>query len=137
MNLAPRPASVTIFGSLVVIVAIIRLLTVPLMLFSEPARERVIGMGVTLGIAATVNLLRAAISLTGAIGFLAGLNWARILYIVAVPVAIAADLLAYGFQPSRLVRLPIDLAVYGLVVFFLTRPDAVAFFKRSSERTGS
>jgi len=58
-------------------------------------------------------------------------NWARVLYFAAVPVAIFADLWVYGCSYSRLGAMPVDVAIYAVVVYYLTRPDATAYLRPS------
>ena len=126
-----RPTSVTVFASLIIAVALVRLLTIPLMLFVGPARQVIEDLGGVVGAAAAVGLARACISSTCAVAMLRRKNWARVLYFAAVPAGVLADLWAYRFAYHRLIAVHVDIAMYAVIVYYLTRPDAVAYFRSS------
>jgi hypothetical protein len=70
--------------------------------------------------------LGAAVSMTSGIFMLRGKNWARFLYIIWSAIGFLISLVT---APAKLMLIP-SLIVYGVIVFFLLRPKANAFFSR-------
>lgn len=67
-----------------------------------------------------------AISITSGIFMLRGANWARFLYIIWGAIGL---LIGLATSPAKLMLIP-GIIVYGIIVFFLLRPNADAFFSR-------
>jgi hypothetical protein len=67
-----------------------------------------------------------AISITSGIFMLRGANWARFLYIIWSAIGF---LIGLATSPAKLMLIP-GIIVYGIIVFFLLRPNANAFFSR-------
>jgi hypothetical protein len=67
-----------------------------------------------------------AISITSGIFMLRGENWARFLYIILGAIGF---LIGLATSPVKLMLIP-GIIIYGIIVFFLLRPNANAFFSR-------
>jgi hypothetical protein len=67
-----------------------------------------------------------AIYITSGIFMLRGANWARFLYIISHAINI---LIGVATSPVKLMLIP-GIIIYGIIVFFLLRPNANAFFSR-------
>ena len=77
-------------------------------------------------------LLSAALQLIIGAGLLQGGNWARVLFLWAVPISIVIELSSGFVTMGTAVR----IVLYVVFAFYLTRPAAVDYFRRA-EAAGS
>src|SRR5262245_10192382 len=76
------------------------------------------------------------VALALGLGLLNGYDWARRLYLWGTPIFIAVDLAVgetSGRWPGRWPTFSVALVGYGIWAYFLTRPKAVAFFRKMSK----
>lgn len=129
----PRPTSVTVISIIMLVLNSLGVLgmTALLALFavmrSRPEMAQVNGQfaghgGITFMIG--VGLVESAIGLVLAIYMLRGCNWARQFFILFQGAAIIAGWILVGFKVSSL----FSIVIYAVFIYFLTRPDAVAYF---------
>jgi len=129
----PRPTSVTVISIIVLVLNSLSVLgmTALLAFFSiaasrpemAPVRAQMGAHGnVTFMIG--VGLVESAIGLVLAIYMLRGCNWARQFFILFQGAAIIAGWILVGFRSSSIA----GILIFAVVTFFLTRPDATAYF---------
>lgn len=95
--------------------------------FTMPVVVHEIGMTYqTAAIFVLFSLLGIGLSVTCGVGFLMGRNWARVLYLVAVPALILLSLVMNGFQVMQL----IGLIFYVVFAHILTLRESAEYFTR-------
>jgi hypothetical protein len=72
--------------------------------------------------------VKSAVSITSGIYMLRGANWARFLYIVYCAIILLISLVTF---PAKLMLIP-GIIIYGIIVFFLLRPNVDVFFNRGA-----
>ncbi len=113
-----RPRVVTAIGWLLIALAIIGLFA---LLYIATVVEFDSRYLLILGPFALAALLQIGVGT----GILAGINWVRIAYFVVAPASMAI-VLAFGRFSSTSI---IQLTIFAVAVYGLTRPDAVAYFR--------
>jgi uncharacterized membrane protein len=129
----PRPTSVTVISIIVIVLNSLSVfgLSALLALFSLMAARPEIAAanaqftgrgGVTFIMG--VGLVESLIGLVLAIYMLKGCNWARQLFLMFQGAGIIVGWILVGFRAGSVV----GILIFGVCIYFLTRPDAVAYF---------
>ena len=80
-------------------------------------------------------MFEGIVALALGLGLLNGYDWARRLYLWGSPILIALDLVlgdTGARWPGRWPTFSVAVVAYGIWAYFLTRPNAVAFFRKSN-----
>ncbi len=107
----------------------------PQLMRTSMSRKVLLAVGIPLNVAVCWTLASSLIHLIAGIGMLRQRNWARLLYLGVIPVALALTVGLYGMHPYSVVVVLFS----GLFCIILTRPASVAFFRNSAsgqERVG-
>ena len=126
MLIVDRPRIVTVIGTLLTVLAIIGLFA---LVYVGTLIELNTRNMITLGSSG----LAAAIQAGMGIGILAGMNWVRLVYFTIAPASI---LIALAFGRFSLTSV-IQIVLFGVAAYFLTRPAAVAYFHRGTAHNSS
>jgi hypothetical protein len=119
-----RPLSVTIIAWLLIVFAALSAVTIPFSLGNPMARELMAKSMVPIPAQYFMIFAGLLVSILSGIFMLKGANWARMLYIIWSALGFLFSLIT---SPAKLVIIP-GFLVYLIVVFFLLRPKATAFF---------
>lgn len=129
-NLAnDRPTSVTILAWLAffgVLRSVVRAMAGSLLMENDASAGVVF---------VTDAIFEGIVALALGLGLLNGYDWARRLYLWGSPILIALDLVlgdAGARWPGRWPTFSVAVVAYGIWAYFLTRPKAVAFFRKSN-----
>jgi hypothetical protein len=122
-----RPLSVTIIAWLLIVFAVISAATIPFTLGNPAAQELMAKSMISIPVQYFMMFAGLLISIVSGIFMLRGANWARMLYIIWGAVGFIVSFIT---SPAKLVVIP-GFLVYLIVVFFLLRPKATAFFTGS------
>jgi hypothetical protein len=119
-----RPWSLSIIGGLLIALGLLGLASLAAVLAAPALREAASARG-PLAVQVLQSLPPSLVHIVAGAFMLRGANWARLLYMIFTGIAIPVSVLAQGSQPGVLV----GIAIYAVVVYFLTRPPTVAWFK--------
>lgn len=120
-----RPKSVTVIAWIIIVRGCMGLLFVV-----NFARQQLSGGSVLL-------IPAAAIVIVSSIAILKGLNWGRLLYLFYIPIVTVYSLIMFVFGSSGItgiaaklsfIRFILEIIFYVVVLVYLTRPAASAFF---------
>ena len=124
MPAVERPRVVTAVGTLLIVLAIIGLLSVMYIGQLVEFDRRYLPVLGPLALGAIIQIGLGA-------GILAGINWVRLAYFVMAPASIAIALALGRFSSTGIVQ----IVIFVVATYGLTRPAAVVYFKPESQRT--
>ena len=126
MNLAKRPASVSIIAAIIILIGSMKLILAPLG-FTVPKIQRALEVsGMPLNTAVLWQLVFGVILVASGVAILKGLNWGRWLYLGIVPVSVLLSWIIFKFDPRHILGLTIWVA---LLVVLLNTPASEFFTK--------
>jgi hypothetical protein len=120
-----RPTSVTVISWFLIGTSALTLLTSFAMFNNPVARDLMAQNPIPIPVQYAMMYVGLSVSLTCGIFMLKGANWARLFYIFWSAFGFLVSLLT---SPVKTMLIP-GVVVFGVFVFFLTRPQATAFFK--------
>ena len=121
---APRPTSLTVIAWLLIVSCVLSIASF-VMAHGNPAAENVMRQGVLpLWLQYAIGYFGMAVQLVCALAFLKGKAWGRTLYIGWGVIGLV---IGFSTSPMKLALIP-GAILFALVVFFLLRPAASAFF---------
>jgi len=125
MDKTSRPTSVLVIAIIIIVLSGISLVMTPLTALVPEVREHYEKMDRSIAVAIMWSAVGSVIGVAAGIALLKGRNWGRLLYLIYVPAAFVLAIALYGFSPVQL----LGLVLYLVILVFLTRPAASAFFK--------
>ncbi len=121
---APRPTSLTVIAWLLIVSCVLSVASF-VMAHGNPAAENVMRQGVLpLWLQYAIGYFGMAVQLVCALAFLKGKAWGRTLYIGWGVIGLV---IGFATSPMKLALIP-GAILFAIVVFFLLRPAANAFF---------
>jgi len=123
-----RPLSVTIIAWLLIVFGILSLIAIPLSLGNPMTKELMAKSMVPIPVQYFMMGAGLFVTIVSGIFMLKGANWARMLYVIW---SAFSFVFSFVTSPARLMVIP-GLLLYLIVVFFLFRPKATAFFTGGS-----
>ncbi|MCC4586495.1 hypothetical protein LL962_05120 [Xanthomonas sp. NCPPB 1067] len=121
---APRPTSLTVIAWLLIVSCVLSVASF-VMAHGNPAAESIMRQGVLpLWLQYAIGYLGMAVQLVCALAFLKGKAWGRTLYIGWGVIGLV---IGFATSPMKLALIP-GAILFAVVVFFLLRPAANAFF---------
>lgn len=124
-----RPVSVTVIAWILIAINALSLLST-LFLFKSPAAQELMAKNpLPLSVQYTMLFAGLLIGVVCGIFMLKGANWARLLYVGWSVVGFGVNLVT---SPGKLLLLP-GIVIVAVIVFFLFRPKANAFFARQHD----
>jgi hypothetical protein len=121
-----RPQSITFISWLLIVSGIFSLITSFTSMNNPLVLELMAKNPIPIPAQFVIMYVGLAISITSGIFMLRGANWARFLYIIWGVIGLLVGL---ATSPTKLLLIP-GIIVYGIIVFFLLRPNAGTFFSR-------
>ncbi|WP_372176979.1 hypothetical protein ACCQ23_16250 [Xanthomonas axonopodis pv. phyllanthi] len=129
---APRPTSLTVIAWLLIVSCVLTVASFA-MAHGNPAAENVMRLGLLpLWAQYAIGYFGLAVQFVCALAFLKGLAWGRALYIGWGAIGLV---IGFATAPMKLALIP-GAILFGVVVFFLLRPAASAFFGKAGRGVG-
>ena len=128
MDATGRPTSVTVIAWILIAMAALTMIVTPLSTLMPEVRENYEKLGRSMSVSVAITMVAGMVTLVSGIAMLRGRNWGRMLYVILIPASYAVVLPTYGFSSAQVP----GLLFYAVIVVFLTRPAASAFFKGSA-----
>lgn len=123
-----RPTSVSVISWILIVMSGISLVASLFMMNNPMAQEMMAKTPIPIPVQYAMLYVGLSVSITCGIFMLRGANWARLLYVGWSTIGFV---ISFATSPARATLVP-GVVVLGVIVFFLFRPAASAFFKRSS-----
>jgi hypothetical protein len=122
-----RPTSVTVIAWFLIASALITAVT-SLLTFKDPAVQEIMALSVMpIPLQYAFLIAGLAIQLVSSIAMLKAQNWGRFLYAGWGAIGL---LIGFATSPVKFTMIP-GAIFYAVVVFFLFRPNATAYFKNN------
>lgn len=128
-----RPLSITIISWILIVLAILGFAGTLLALSVPEGREVMEEGELPAEAHIAISFIGLAVLVTSGVGMLKGLNWARMLYVAWTGVSLLVGFLTTT-APATLIP---PLVFFLVIVFFLFRPAANDYFRRSPESPGA
>ena len=123
-----RPTSITVIAWILIILSALGLLGSVMAMRSPDAMEMLAQSKLGAGPQQALGLISSIITAICGFGMLQGKNWARLLYVVTGAIGAALSLYAMPLGGAQY----FSLAIFAVIVFFLYRPAANAWFNRTA-----
>lgn len=120
-----RPLAVTIISWFLVIGGVISVFSITFSLNNPMAKEMMSKSLLPLPVQVAMMFAGMVVSFSSGIAMLKGKRWGRTLYVAWSAVGFAVSLVT---SPMRVMLIPAIL-VFGIIVYFLFRPNANEYFK--------
>lgn len=119
-----RPTSITVTSWILIVMGGISLISTTAMINNSEVQEIMAKNPLPIPIQYLMSYAGLLVMIISGIAMLKGKNWARLLYIIWSLVGFSIGILT---SPMKAAMIP-GLVVFGVIVFFLFRPKASAFF---------
>lgn len=119
-----RPTSVTIIAWILIVLGALGVLVAALMSNNPDVMEQMAQSKLGAGTQQMVGIISSVVSIIAGYGMLQGKNWGRLLYVISTVVGIALNFYALPMSGVQY----IGIAIFLVVLFFLYRPAANAWF---------
>ena len=119
-----RPVSVSIISWLLIVMGGISVISTTMMIHNPMMRDLLSKSAIPIPVQFAISYIGLLIMITSGIAMLKGCNWARILYTVWGATGLAIGIVT---SPMKMALIP-GIVCFAIVVFFLFRPKATAYF---------
>ena len=119
-----RPTSITVISWILIVLGALGLLVAALMSNNPDVMEQMAQSKLGAGTQQIVGIVSSVVSIISGYGMLQGKNWGRLLYVVTTVIGIALNF--YSMPMGGMQWL--GVAIFAVVLFFLYRPAANAWF---------
>lgn len=119
-----RPTSVTVIAWILIVLGSISLITTTVMIGNPTALALMKKSPLPIPLQYAINYIGICVMIVSGVAMLKGCNWARYLYVIW---SIIGLVIGFATSPMKAMLLP-GLVVVAVVVFFLFRPKASAYF---------
>jgi hypothetical protein len=126
-----RPVSITVIAWIIIVTSAMSLVSTFFLIKNPTAQELMAKSAMPLPVQYGMIFIGLLVGVVGGIFMLKGANWARLLY---VGWSIVGFVVSFITTPGKLMMLP-GMIFLAVIVFFLFRPNANAFF--SGQPTGA
>ena len=123
-----RPTSVTIISWILIVLGALGLLVAALMSNNPDVMEQMAESKLGAGNQQILGIVSSVVSIVSGYGMLQGKNWGRLLYVISTVIGIALNFYAMPMGGMQYA----GVAIFVVVLFFLYRPAANAWFNRGS-----
>lgn len=128
-----RPTSVTVIAWFLIVVAAINVVTMTFAwkkVYQDPKVQELMAKSpLPVSVQYAMGAVGLVVMLTAGIFMLRGKNWARFLYMGWTA---AGFVISFFTSPAKLMLIP-GVVMYAIVVFFLMRPAANAYFESAAD----
>lgn len=119
-----RPTPITIIAWFLIAIGGISIISTTAMINNPQVIELMQKSPLPASVQYALNYIGLSIMMVSGYGMLKGFNWARLLYVIWT---IISFVIGFATSPMKAMMLP-GLVIFGIIVFFLYRPQATAFF---------
>ena len=123
-----RPTSITVIAWILIVLSAIGLLLTVTMMNNPDVMDALAESKLGAGTQQMLGIVSSVITAISGYGMLQGKNWGRLLYVIASLAGIAINFYAMPMTGAQYVA----IAIVAVVIFFLYRPAANAWFNRGS-----
>ena len=129
-----RPVSITVISWIIIVTSALSLASTLFLINNPTAQELMAKSAIPVAVQYAMMFVGLVVGIVCGAFMLKGANWARLLY---VGWSVVGFTITFITTPGRLMMLP-GMIFFAVVVFFLFRPKANAFFsgQRTSNVTG-
>jgi len=121
-----RPTSVTIISWILIVLGALGVLVAALMSNNPDVMEQMAKSKLGAGNQQIIGIVSSVVSIVSGYGMLQGKNWGRLLYVISTVIGIALNFYAMPMGGAEYLA----IAIFVVVLFFLYRPAANAWFNR-------
>jgi len=121
-----RPTSITVISWILIVLGALGLLVGALMSNNPDVMEEMAKSRLGAGPQQIVGIASSIASIVSGYGMLQGKNWGRLLYVISSVIGIALNFYAMPMGGAQY----LGVAIVAVVIFFLYRPAANAWFNR-------
>jgi hypothetical protein len=125
MNTADRPTSVTVIAWILIVMYAYTAVAVLATAHVPAIRKGYEKVGRSMPFSIALTTVMGVVGVISGIAMLKGRNWGRALYLVLIPASYVVVLAAWGFSSAQVP----GLIIYAVILAFLMRPAASAFFR--------
>ncbi|MBN1676073.1 MAG: hypothetical protein JXR37_33825 [Kiritimatiellae bacterium] len=122
-----RPTSVSVISWILIAMALISVVATAVSMKNPMVREMMSKSPIPLNVQFAIGFAGLGITLVSAVAMLKGQNWGRMLYVLWSAVGFSLTLIT---SPMKTAAIP-GLIVFAVIVLFLFRPAANAYFRRA------
>ncbi|HXH64554.1 MAG TPA: hypothetical protein VNH42_03475 [Mariprofundaceae bacterium] len=119
-----RPTSVTVIAWILIVLGSISLVTTTVMIGNPTVLALMQRSPLPVPVQYAINYIGLGVMIVSGAAMLKGRNWARYLYVIWSVIGLA---IGFATSPMKATLLP-GLVVVAIIVFFLFRPKASAYF---------
>ena len=119
-----RPTSITVISWILIVLGALGLLVAALMSNNPDVIEAMAKSKLGAGTQQIVGIASSVVSIVSGYGMLQGKNWGRLLYVISTVIGIALNFYAMPMGGMQY----LGVAIFAVVLFFLYRPAANAWF---------
>lgn len=123
-----RPTSITVIAWILIVLSALGLLITATMMNNPDVMDALAESKLGAGTQQMLGIISSVITAISGYGMLQGKNWGRLLYVVASLAGIAINFYAMPMTGAQYLA----IAIVAVVIFFLYRPAANAWFNRGS-----
>lgn len=119
-----RPTSITVISWILIVLGALGLLVAALMSNNPDVMEQMAKSKLGAGPQQILGIVSSIVSIVSGYGMLQGKNWGRLLYVVSTVIGIALNFYSMPMGGLQWV----GVGIFAIVLFFLYRPAANAWF---------
>lgn len=123
-----RPTSITVIAWILIVLSALGLLITATMMNNPDVMDALAESKLGAGTQQMLGIISSVITAISGYGMLQGKNWGRLLYVVASLAGIAINFYAMPMTGAQYLA----IGIVAVVIFFLYRPAANAWFNRGS-----
>ena len=123
-----RPTSITVIAWILIILSALGLLVTVTMMNNPDVMDALAESKLGAGTQQMLGIVSSVITAISGYGMLQGKNWGRLLYVISSLAGIAINLYAMPMTGAQYLA----IGIVAVVIFFLYRPAANAWFNRGS-----
>ena len=124
-----RPTSITVISWILIVIGVISIITTTAMINNPMVEEMMTKSPLSIPVQHAISYIGLSITIVCGIGMLKGKNWARLLYIIW---GVIGFIIGIATAPIKAAMIP-GFVVFAVIVFFLYRAKASAFFVPNKE----
>lgn len=123
-----RPTSISVIAWILIVVGVLSLIANLITMSNPEVKEMMTRGPIPISLQYVLIYVGLSIIIISGIGFLKGLNWARLLYVAWGVIGIIINFVSTEFS---MIKIP-GVLIFVIIVFFLYRPKANEFFSAKS-----
>lgn len=119
-----RPTSITVISWILIVIGAISLISTTAMLNNATVLELMAKSPLPIPVQHALSYAGLLVTIVSGLAMLKGKNWARLLYVIW---GVIGFVIGIATSPMKAAMIP-GFVIFAVIVFFLFRPKATAFF---------